>query len=155
MGRIFMTKKRDIQTPHQPKPNPDLKSLDKLVGTWSISGEAHGQIRFEWMEGGFFLIQHVDLEYGGRRIKGMEVIGHLRRLGEESSKEIRSRFYSSNDGLTLDYVYQLVGDTLEIWFGEKGSDNWFAGKFSPDGNSLSGKWKWPGGGYSVTGTKSK
>jgi hypothetical protein len=155
MERTSMTGNRDTQTSNQPKPNPDLKSLGKLVGTWTISGEAHGQIRFEWMEGGFFLIQHVDLKYYGRRIKGIEVIGHYQRLGEEPSKEIRSRFYSSNDGLTLDYVYQLVGNTLKIWFGDKSSNNRFVGRFSPDGNGFSGKWKWPGGGYSVTGTRSK
>lgn len=38
-----------------PKPSPDLKSLDRLVGTWKVSGEAQGQMRYEWKEGGFFL----------------------------------------------------------------------------------------------------
>ena len=150
-----MSNNEGSKTLNQPEPNPDLRSLNKLFGTWKVSGEARGRLRFEWMEGGFFLIQHVDIEYGGRRIKGMEVIGHHQRLGEEPSKEIRSRFYSSNDGMTLDYVYQLVGNTLRIWFGEKDSNNRFLGRFSPDGNSFSGKWKWPGGGYSVAGTRSK
>jgi hypothetical protein len=39
-----------------------LNSLDVLVGTWKVSGEAHGQVTFEWMQGGRFLIQHVVLE---------------------------------------------------------------------------------------------
>lgn len=104
-----------------PKPSPDLKSLDRLVGTWKVSGEAQGQIRYEWMEGGFFLVQYFDFEHGGRKIKGIEIIGLLQRLGEEPSKEIRTRVYSLLDGLTLDYVYELVGDTLTIWGGEKGS----------------------------------
>jgi hypothetical protein len=138
-----------------PTPNPDLKSLDRLVGTWKVSGEAQGQIRFEWMEGGFFLVQHLDLEYGGRKLKGIEVIGHLQRLGEEPSKEIWSRVYSFPDGLTLDYVYELADDTITIWFGHKGSDNRMKGTFSPDGNSFSGAWEWPGGGYQITGTRVK
>ena len=139
----------------QPQPNPDMKSLDRLVGTWNVAGEAQGQIRFEWMEGGFFLVQHVDFVQGGRPIKGMEIIGHEQGVGQEPSPDIQSRFYSFFDGLTLDYTYELVGDTLRIWFGHKGSDNYFQGTFSEDGNAFGGAWQWPGGGYSITGTRVK
>jgi hypothetical protein len=55
-----------------PEPNPDLRSLDRLVGTWQVSGEAQGQVRYERSEGGFFLMQHFDLVHGGRKIKGSE-----------------------------------------------------------------------------------
>jgi len=136
-----------------PQPNPDLKSLSPLVGTWKISGGAKGLIRFEWMNGGFFLIQHVDLEYSGRKIAGIEMIGHQHRAGEPPGPDICSRFYSFFDGLTLDYVYEFTDDTLTIWFGPRGSDNYFMGKFSKDGNSFSGAWKWPSGGYEVKGTR--
>ena len=61
--------------------------------------------------------------------------------------------YSSLDGLTRDYVYEFAGDTLTGWFSHKGSDNFMKGKFSPDGKSLSSEWKWPFGGYKVTGTR--
>jgi hypothetical protein len=43
-----------------PLPHPDLKNLDRLVETWEMSGEVQGRVRFEWIEGGYFLIQHVD-----------------------------------------------------------------------------------------------
>ena len=33
-----------------PKPNPDLKGLDKLIGTWKQSGELDGETTFEWAE---------------------------------------------------------------------------------------------------------
>jgi len=136
-----------------PQPSPDLRSLDRLVGTWKISGGAHGQIRFERVEGGFFLLQHVNLEFGGRKIKGMEVIGHLHFPGEQPASDIHSRFYSFLDGLTLDYVYELEGNRLQIWFGPKGSENYFLGHFSEDGDSFRGAWKWPAGGYEVVATK--
>src|SRR5215211_9380426 len=86
-------------------PNPALKKLDRLVGTWKQSGGVQGEITYAWMEGGFFLIQHVDLEQYGQRIKGIEIIGYLQPFGEEPSEDIRSRFYSFLDGMTLDYVY--------------------------------------------------
>jgi hypothetical protein len=139
-------------TDQAPQPNPDLKSLERLVGTWQMSGEVQGRVAFEWMEGGFFLIQHVDLEQHGQRIKGVEIIGHERRFGAEPSEEIKSRFYS-NTGDTLDYVYELEGNTLTIWAGEKGSPAYARGTFSEDGNSGSGEWVYPGGGYRFTMTR--
>jgi len=102
------------------QPSPDLKSLDRLVGTWELSGEVKGRVQFEWMKGGFFLVQHVDLEYG-RKIKDIEVIGHLKQVGGEMSTDIRSRFYDFLTGLTLDYTYELAGQNITIWFGERGS----------------------------------
>jgi len=138
-----------------PTPNPDLKSLDRLVGTWKMSGDTEGHVTYEWMEGGFFLIQHVDLDQGGQKTKGIEIIGHLRPYGEEPSKEIKSRYYDSK-GDTLDYVYDVSGDTLMIWFGEKGSPAYYKGQFSDDGNTLSGAWVYPGGGgYNATATRVK
>ena len=100
-----------------PDPNPDLENLERLVGTWEMSGDVRGTVTYEWMEGGFFLIQRVDLEQYGQRIKGIEIIGHERPFGADPSEEIKSRFYS-NTGDTLDYVYELQGDTLTIWGGE-------------------------------------
>lgn len=138
-----------------PEPHPDLKSLDRLVGKWKISGDSEGKVTYEWMEGGFFLIQHVELDQGGQKTKGIEIIGHLRPYGGEPSKEIKSRYYDSN-GDTLDYVYEVDRDTLMIWFGEKGSPAYYKGKFSDDGNTLTGGWVYPGGGgYETTATRQK
>jgi len=137
------------------KPNPDLKTLNKLVGTWKISGDAKGHIEYKWAENGFFLIQDVDLEYGGKQIRGIEMIGHLQKIGEEPSREIWSRFYHFTEGLTLDYVYELVDNTLTIWFGEKDSNNFYKGTFNEDGSSFKGAWQWPGGGYSMVAKKIK
>ena len=49
-------------------------------------------------------------------------------------------------GNTFDYVYELAGDTLMIWGGEKGSPAYYQGTFSADGNTLTGAWVYPGGG---------
>ena len=101
-----------------PEPAPDLESLDRLVGTWEHSEEVQGTSTFEWMEGGFVLTQRVGLEQHGQRVRVIDVIGQLRPFGEEPSEDIRSRFYDSA-GNTLDYVYELEGDTLTIWAGRR------------------------------------
>ena len=139
----------------QPAPNPDLKSLEKLIGTWKQSGGINGEITYEWMEGGFFLIQRVDLDHDGHKIKGMEIIGHLQLFGEEPSKDIKSRFYGSG-GETFDYVYEVKSDALTIWGGERGSPAYYKGQFSKDGNTLTGSWVYPGGGgYEAISTRVK
>lgn len=108
------------------------------------------------MEGNFFLIQHVDLEQAGERTSGIEIIGRERGYGATApSPDITSRYYDSQ-GNTLDYVYELQGDTLTIWFGQKGSPAHYQGSFSDDGDTLSGAWTYPGGGgYAVTTTRVK
>lgn len=136
-----------------PAPDADLKRLDRLVGTWQVSGEAQGRVSYEWMEGGFFLIQRVDLVHEGHQNKGIEIIGHERAFGAEGpSADIKSRYYGA-DGSTFDYVYELDGDTLTIWGGEKGSPAYYRGTFSADGNSVIGAWVWPGGGYASSLTR--
>ena len=55
-------------------PNPALKQFERLIGTWRISGpDVTGTVRYEWMEGGFFLIQHFDLIQGGEHYKCLSV----------------------------------------------------------------------------------
>jgi hypothetical protein len=106
------------------------------------------------MRGRFFLQQHVELSQYGQQITGLEVIGHLRPFGEPPSEEISSRFYDSA-GNTLDYVYELVGNTLTIWAGAKGSPAFYRGEFSDDDQTIGGDWVYPGGGgYSSTMTRS-
>lgn len=135
------------------RPSQQLMALDRLVGTWKITGGAEGTVRYEWMTGRFFLLQHVDLTQFGEPVTGMEVIGHLRPFGEPTGTDLASRYYDSL-GNTFDYVYELDADTLTIWAGAKGSPAYFRGTFDPEGNSLSGEWVYPGGGgYASTMTR--
>jgi hypothetical protein len=126
-------------------PSPALNKLDKLVGTWKLSGGVSGTVTYEWMEGGFFLIQRIDLLHYGHEVKGLEIIGHLKPFGEQPTEDIKSRFFG-NLGDTLDYVYEIDGDVLTIWGGERGSPAYYRGEFSPDGDILAGSWVYPGGG---------
>jgi hypothetical protein len=63
-----------------------VKALDRLVGRWEVSGGAIGTVTYEWMEGGFFLPQRVQLEQYSQQIIGLEVIGKLRPFGESPAR---------------------------------------------------------------------
>lgn len=131
------------------EPNPALRVLDRLVGTWRITGGfLEGTTSFEWMDGGFFLIQRVDARALGRRIKGVEYIGY-----DQDTQTLRSHYMDVN-GANFTYTWELNTntDTINTWFGEKDSDNFFEGRFT-DARSYSGAWQWPGGGYNATLTR--
>lgn len=143
------------QTTEAPKPSDKMKALDRLVGTWKLTGDSTGTVTYRWMEGGFFLIQDFDITVFGERAKGVEYIGHLHPFGEDPSEDVHSRVYDVQ-GNTLDYVYEIEGDTLTIWGGEKGSPAYFKGTFNEDGSVNEGAWHYPGGGgYSTTMTRVK
>ncbi|MGN9842824.1 hypothetical protein ACTMTI_32350 [Nonomuraea sp. H19] len=130
----------------QRQPDAQLKALNRLVGTWRVTGGAEGTVTYRWMEGGFFLLQDVNLVQDGRPIKGMEVIGREMPFGaDEPGEDIKSVYYDSQ-GNTLAYVYELEGDTLTIWGGEKGSPAYYRGTFTADDKTVSGAWVYPGGG---------
>lgn len=136
-----------------PAPGEAVAALDRLVGEWTVTGGAEGVIRYEWMPGRFFLLQHVELAQFGQSVTGIEVIGNLHPFGEPVGADVVSRFYDSM-GNTLDYVYELDGDTLTIWAGTKDSPAYFRGNFSDGDRVLDGEWIYPGGGgYASTMTR--
>ena len=139
-----------------PQPNPGLENLEKLVGTWNVSGpDISGQVRYEWLEGGFFLVQHFDFVHSGHKVKGLELIGYEKGFGAEPSQDIKSHIYD-NLGNTFEYVYEVSDDTLMIWAGEKGSPARYRGEWRDDGNTNAGAWVYPGGGgYDSTMTRVK
>jgi hypothetical protein len=135
------------------RPHPELAKLDRLVGTWQVSGQTvHGQVRFEWLAGGFFLVQDVDLTHGERHIKGVEYIGY-----DQDTGTLRSHFMD-NFGSNFAYTWAVDGDGLWVWFGDKGSANVLHAAFSADGDEYAGRWQWPMGdgtlgGYDATMTR--
>jgi hypothetical protein len=148
-----MSGSSDTQAVQELAPPADLKTLgDRLVGTWTVSGEAEGETTWEWMDGGFFLIQRGWTRREGAKQTYLQIIGHDRMPGSEPSDAITGRLYTSQ-GDTLAYVCELDGDTMTIWMGEKGSPAVYKGAFSADGITIEGAWEWPGGGYKETMTR--
>jgi hypothetical protein len=142
------------QTPETPTRHPGLKALDRLVGTWKIEGETPGEITYRWMEGGFFLLAQAQVKQAGVQQGHIEIIGYDRGLGAPTPDVMTSRLYTTR-GETLDYTHEADDKTVTSWFGEKGSPTVFKARWSEDGNTLSGEWVWPGGGYEVKLTRVK
>jgi hypothetical protein len=63
------------------------------------------------MDGGGFLVQHVDMHSPGEHTRGVEYIGY-----DDARGELRSHFFGA-DGELLEYTYRVEGDVLRIWFG--------------------------------------
>ena len=143
-----------------PQPNAALRSLDVMVGAWDLNGrefgtdgEIQGRLTLEWMEGGFYLVQRVEIDYAGRKVTGVEYVGY-----DDSNSNLRSYFFSNEGpgpfgGVAIEYVWEIGDDSITIWGGEVGSPASFKGTFSEDRNRISGRWEWPGGGYEATLTR--
>jgi hypothetical protein len=130
-----------------------LKELDRLVGTWKMSGETQGQISYEWFPGGNFLIARGSIDQFGRHTEHLEIIGFDKPLGATAPSEaLTSRLYT-DAGDTLSYTHEVNEQGVTSWFGEKGSETLMRAKWGDGGNTLNGEWKWPGGGYTFTLTR--
>jgi hypothetical protein len=131
-----------------------LDQFAPLIGRWRLSGDAEGEMTYRWADAERrFLFQDFDIHVFGRHHRGLEVIGHLQDINQAPSPEIWSRAYMFNSGLTLDYVYEMTGPGLTIWFRNKGSDNAMRGRVSPDGRHMEAAWEWPGGGYRIAASR--
>jgi hypothetical protein len=131
-----------------PKPDPTLKRLDRLVGTWSMKGRPLGVVKdtitgtteFAWLYGGngesFFMQQEMDMDYDGMPIKSRELIGY-----DAETKAFSSYVFSNMSPDALPYKWDIQNDDLTISVKYGPMDATFTGKFSSDGNSFSGGWR--------------
>jgi Protein of unknown function (DUF1579) len=104
--------------PQAPTPDPALQRLDRLVGTWTLTGNLvgsdeeniSGEITFQWLEGGFFLQQDASIEFAGMfQVKARELIGY-----DPESGAFASYVYSNISPEPLPYKWDLRDDTLTI-----------------------------------------
>jgi len=130
-------------------PHPALAQLKPLLGTWKIEGAVPGVSTYKMGLGGHYLIQEFETTTpSGRKLSGIEYV-----TWDEVTQTLRSHLMA-DDGSNFAYTYQVDEDgTCWTWFGGKDSDNFFKGKLSEDGQTLTGRWQWPGGGFDVISNK--
>ena len=123
------------------KPAIRPQGLSPFVGTWKTTGATRATAdapseridatdRYEWMEGGFFLLHHVDSRtpYAG---KALEIIGQ-----DTVGDRYRVTGYDS-EGRTRTSTYELKGRELRI----SAETERLTGAFSNDGETLNGTWE--------------
>ena len=130
-------------------PHPALKQLAPLLGTWKNEGVVFGISKYMVGLGGHYVIQEFETTTPrGRKLAGIEYV-----TWDEHTHTLRSHLMA-DDGSNFTYTYQVDDDgTCWTWFGEKGSDNFFKGKLSEDGQTITGRWYSPGGGFDVISKK--
>lgn len=128
------------QQPEILQPNPALKRLERLVGTWYMTGRGPnasrdtiiGTSKFEWLPGGFFLQVTGEIEIDGFKFWSLEIIGY-----DAAIDAFTSNVYSSMEGLVRVYHWDFQGDILTHW--EETSK--YTGTISADGNTITGGWR--------------
>lgn len=135
----------DSEVQQPPKPDLALKRLDRLVGAWTMKGHLVnsdveniiGRANFQWLAGGFFLQQDVEIDFAGMlKIKSRELIGY-----DAATKAFASQVYSNLSPVPLPYQWDLQGDTLTISVSYGALEARFRGTFGKDGRSFSGGWR--------------
>jgi hypothetical protein len=134
----------DEQAQQMPKPDAALKRLDKFVGTWEMKGRTldsqeenvSGRVTYEWLPGGFFLQQRIELNFTNLEIRSLELVGY-----DPETQGFSSLVYSNMSPVPLPYKWDVQGDELTITVTYGPMDATFKGKFSKDGDSFSGGWR--------------
>jgi len=159
---VAMAQDDNAPAMQMPSPDPALRRLDKMIGTWNLQGHTldtedynvSGRITFEWLPGGFFLKQTGVINFMGMDLEFTEIIRY-----DPATDTFPSLVYSNVAGQPLPYQYDVRDNDVTIRT-EFGGGATYRGKLSEDGNSMSGGWRpdegtaGPGNvAYDLTGTR--
>jgi hypothetical protein len=126
-------------------PAPALKQLDRFVGDWVMEGNLvgsdettiKGRASYRWLPGGFFLEQHVLLDFAGMvQIDSTEIVRY-----DPETTTFPSLVYSNMSPQALPYTWAIDGDDLTITVSYGPLDATFRGTFSADGDAFAGGWR--------------
>ena len=120
-----------------PVPDPALRRLEPLVGTWTLRGrtldsredDIEGWTTFEWIPGGFFLKASGEINFRGFTIQSLEIIGF-----DPESQALSSSVYSNMSGTVLPYHWDVQGHRVTHWM----EASKYTRTFSKDGKTLAG-----------------
>ena len=146
----------DTDASPRPSPTDGHKQLRMFVGEWNVAGrqldsqvghaaEIAGTERFEWLEGGFFLVHHFDTRVGGVPALCIEVTGFDPATGAYSTHT----FYNNGQQaqwrmVERDGIWTLTGEwpmpdgpaqvRCTIEFGDEGNSRTGIRESSVDGS---------------------
>jgi Protein of unknown function (DUF1579) len=126
-----------------PQPDPALRRLDRLLGTWAMEGNLvgsdeksiQGETTFRWLPGGFFLEQRARIDFLGQQIDALELIGY-----DPETDTFPSTVFSGFSPTPLPYRWDVRGDSVTITVAYGPLDATFTGSWREDG-TFSGGWR--------------
>ncbi len=127
--------------PEEPHSSGTSHLLDALVGTWTMEiahplatgGTIHGRATFEWLGNRGFLIHRWQVEHPDFPA-GIAIIGP-----DESGEAFEMRYFDSR-GVHRVYTMSLRDGVWTISRTSPGFWQRFTGVFSPDGQTITGRW---------------
>jgi hypothetical protein len=149
-----------------PTPDPALRALDQFVGSWRFRGHLVGsdednivgRATYHWLEGGFFLVQDIEIDFAGLyQIRSHELMGY-----DPSTGAFSSLVFSNMSPTPLPYQWEVNGRDVKITVDYPPLDATFTGRWSEDGERFSGGWR-PNPGadetvnvsYDISGTRER
>lgn len=122
--------------------NAALRRLDALIGGWNVevtfpgdpSTVIRGQTTFEWLEGGYFLVERSSAERD-------DFPQSHQIIGCDDVNEAYSVLYSDSRGVARLYQMSLDDGVWKQWRNAPGFSQRFTGTFSGDGNTIRCFWE--------------
>jgi hypothetical protein len=119
-----------------------LRRLDPLVGEWALEaigrdGEpwpGGGRVTFEWHASGAHLVQRATVEIP-EAPDGVSIIGC------DAANGTYFQLYSDDRGVCRVYEMSIGGGEWKLWRQGEPFSQRFAGTFSEDGNTITGRWE--------------
>lgn len=124
-------------------PNPSLERLGLFLGEWDIeitgfhadpAAVAHGRGSFRWLEGGAFLLQHVE-------VPDTEFPRETAIIGPDDMAETYCMLYFDSRGVSRIYRMTFSGGIWTLWREFPGFSQRFHGTFSDDNNVITARWE--------------
>jgi hypothetical protein len=129
----------------QPRTPSRARSSCRVGGEWETEAThqllpgtvIHGQVTFEWLEGGFFLIWHAHYDH-------TDIPDSIAILGCDDTGDLRnpsggcSLHYFDQRGVTRLYHLSAEAGVWRFWRDSPGFSQRFAGTLSPDGWTVDG-----------------
>lgn len=125
-----------------PPPHPALRKFDRFIGTWDMTGRLvgsneetiKGRTTFEFLPGGYFVLQTGTIDFGQFKVANHELIRY-----DPETDTFPSTVYPSMFGQPLPYLWKLEGDNLTIETDYLGAT--FHGSWNENGTVFSGGWR--------------
>ena len=119
------------------KPNPLLRVLAVLVGTWSTVGTHalvprktfHGRTTFSWIEGGAFLAMRSQIDEPG-------IPSGIAIIGTDDASDACSMLYFDERGVSRRYETRVDGDEWRWWRDASDFSQRFVGTISADKRTI-------------------